>query len=217
MRQAAWIAMAAAAGGGAAAMPGCGAVGFVATVASEVAPPLDVKAEYKGLAQQSVAVLVDADLSILYQQPLTQYELCSAITEKIAAGVPGVKVVDARQVVDFQHRNIYWNTLTYSELASKLQVTRLVLVDVQEYRLHEPGNVNIWRGVIHARIGVAEADGAKPNDQVYSTTILAAYPPDRQEGVVNANQQTIRLGAVDLFSRNVAFKFHDHQEERSRK
>lgn len=209
-----WIGLAAAL---TALLSGCGAAGFVATVAADVAPPLDVKAEYKGLANQSVAVLVDADLSVLYQQPLAQYELCAAVAEKIAAGVPGVKVIDARQIVDFQHRNIYWNTLTYSELAAKLEVKRLVIVDVQEYRLHEPGDVNIWRGVINAHIGVAEADGPKPNDKVYSTTILAAYPPNRQEGVVNAEQQTIRLGAIDLFSRNAAYKFYDHKEERNKK
>jgi hypothetical protein len=201
---------------GLATMAGCPAIGLVAHAVEEVAPPIKVEAQTRTLDNQTVAVLVDASLSILYQHPLVQLEVGQAVSDLLAANVPGVKVIAPKQVVDFQQRNIYWNTATYSDLAKRLGVTRLVIVEIVDYRLHEPGNVNIWRGLMNANVGVAETDGARPNDLAYATTVTAAYPPDSTVGVVNANQQTIRLGTLDLFARGVAGRFYDHTVDRKK-
>jgi hypothetical protein len=198
-------------------LSGCGLVGWVAHGVAGGPPELDIKAEYKGLENKRVAVLVGADTATMYRQPLAQFEVAAILSERIAANVPGVKVVDARQVIDFQNRNIYWSTMSYSELAKRLDVDRIVTVEILEYRLHEPANINIWRGVITASLGVAETDGPKPNDLVYANNVTAAYPPDRPEGVINAEQQTMRLGTLDLFARAAAGKFYDHKETREAK
>jgi len=193
---------------------GCEVAGWLAHGVAGGPPKINVKAEYTALDNQAVAVLVDADMKTLYRQPQARYEICAVMSERIAANVPGVTVLDAKQVVDFQNRNIYWNTSAYSELAKRLGVTRLVIVDLIDYRLHEPGNVNIWRGLISANLGVAETDGSKPNDLAYQSVVQATYPPDNKVGVVNADARTIRLGTLDLFSRAAAGKFYDHREER---
>jgi hypothetical protein len=197
-------------------MSGCPAVGLMAYALEEAAPPVKVLAETHVLDNQTTAVLVDASLGILYQNPLVQLEVGEAVTRLLAAGVPGIKVIDAKQIVDFQQRNIYWNTVSYSDLMKHLGATRLVMIEIIDYRLHEPGNVNIWRGLLSGNITVAGSDGPRPNDLLYASTVTAAYPPDQTIGVVNANQQTIRLGTLDLFARAVAGKFHDHTVERTK-
>lgn len=198
----------------AAAMGGCPAVGWMAHAVSEVAPAKTVEAEYTGLANHKVAVLVDADLGILFQHPLAQLEVTERVSQLLAANVEGITVIEPRQVVDFQQRNIYWNTASYQDIAQRLGVERLVMIELLDYRLHEPGNVNIWRGLISANVRVAETDSAKPNDAVYATTVTAAYPPKGQIGAVNADQRTIRLGVLDLFGRGVGGKFYDQKVER---
>ena len=136
------------------------------------------------------------------------------VSREIAGKVPGVTVLPARQVVDFQQRNIYWNTVGYKQLAERLGVSRVVLIDLSEYRLHEPGNSNVWRGLLSGHAGVAEADSDRPNDLVYATDVTANYPPDKPLGLLNADQRTIRMATLDLFSRAVAGKFYDHTIER---
>jgi hypothetical protein len=202
---------------GAAAMSGCEAVAFVAQGMTPKPAPLLVKAEYRGLENQTVAVLVDAHQALLFEQPLAQVEVSQAVSTKLAGGVPGITVIDARQVVDFQNRNIYWNTVPYSQLARRLGVTRLVLIELTEYRLHEPGNANIWRGVMSGNVAVAEVDAPRPDDLVYDSPVTVAYPPDRPLGVLKSDQRTMRFATLDLFSHAVAGKFHDHKEERSGK
>ncbi len=194
-------------------LAGCNIIGWGAQAfGPDPHAVVDVEAEYFGLENQSVAVLVDADLATLYRFPTAQLETCAAITQQIAAHVPGVSTVDPRQVVDFQQRNIYWNTATYSNLARRLGVKRLVLIELTEYRLHEPGNVNLFRGVIEANVSVAETDGPHPDDLAYSTHVIAAYPPGRPEGVPDADPVTIRKGALDLFALYAAGKFFEHKE-----
>lgn len=199
----------------AAAMTGCEGAGYVASAFSDGKPDVEVDAEYRGLENQRVAVLVDADLATLNRYPLAQLEVCKAISEKLAKNVPGITVVEAKQVVDFQHRNIYWNHTPYADLAKRLNVNRIVTVDLAEYRMHEPGNQYILRGTIAARVGVAETDSERPNDLVYNTPVNVIYPSASSIGAVNQNEKTIRLATLDLFSTGAAGKFYDYKTERT--
>jgi len=196
-------------------LSGCEAAGWLAQGLEGSAPPIQVEAEYQGLQNQRVAVLVDAKLDTMYRHPLAQLEVAKVVSDRIAANVPGATVLNPRQVVDFQQRNIYWNTSTYSELAKRLDVSRLVMIDLSEYRLHEPGNVHMWRGQIAASVGVAETDSDKPDDLAYATVVNVAYPPDKPMGAIKADERTIKLGMYDLFGRAVVGKFHDHERPRS--
>lgn len=195
---------------------GCEAAGFVAyTVAGGEGAKIKVEAEYKGLQEQRVAVLVSADAGLLYRHPNAQLEIGTAVSESIAANVAGVTVIDPADIVAFQQRNIYWSTATYSQLADRLGVSRLVMIEMREYRLHDPGNTVMYRGVASSRIEVAEADAPDPDTPVYATEVSIAYPPNRPEGVPEANPATIRKGLIDAFSRAVVGKFYDHKEPRS--
>ncbi len=195
-------------------MGGCAAVGFVAYALEDPNPPIQYEAEYTGLANQTVAVLVSADKGILYQYPMARLEIAEWLTKGIRANVPGAKALDAKQVVDFQNRNIYWDSKPYSQVAKHLKVSRLVLVELTEYRLHEPGNVNIWQGRFSGTVQVVEANSSRPDDAAYDTQVSVTYPPKSTVGVVNADQRTIRLGTLDLFTRNTVGKFYDHTTNR---
>lgn len=196
-------------------LAGCEAAGFVAyAVAGGEGAKIKVEAEYKGLQGERVAVLVNADPGLLYRHPNAQLEIGTAVSEAIAANVPAVTVIDPSDIVAFQQRNIYWSTATYSRLADRLGVSRIVMVEMREYRLHDPGNTVMYRGVASARIEVAEADAANPDTPLYATEVTVAYPPKRPEGVPNANPATIRKGLIDAFSRVVVGKFHDHKAPR---
>jgi hypothetical protein len=193
---------------------GCNVIGWAAQpFAGEKAPPISVTAEYHGLDGRSVAVVVDADHSTLYQYPTALLEVCTAVTNLIAANVPDVQTVEPRQIVDFQQRNYYWSTMQPAELAHRLGVERLVLITLTEYRTHEPGNVNLYRGVITGSLEVYETESASPNRAAYASVVTAHFP-NTNIGVPNADELTIRKGTLDLFALRAAGRFFDHEEPR---
>lgn len=196
------------------ALPGCEAAGYVADVFSPDKKTVNVTGEYFGLNNQSVAVLVSADLPVLEAYPHAPLEVSSALSEVIAANVPGVKVKDPIAVSQFQTRNIYWSTESYGKLAEKLGVNRLVVVELFKYQTRIPGNAEQYRGVIQARVEVSEADGPTPHNPSYTTDVEAAYPNYTTEGIPYANELAIRKGMLDQFAALAGGRFYDHTVQR---
>lgn len=197
-----------------AAMTGCEAAGYIAQGIAGGEQTVDVTAEYYGLNNQSVAVLVSADLPVLASYPHAPLEVSAALSEDLAANVPGITVKDPIRVSQFQTRNIYWTTEGYGRLAQKLNVSRLIVVELLDYRTRIPGNAEQYRGVIRARVEVAEADGPRPDNPTYSTDVSVAYPTHTSQGIPNVDEKTIRKGALDLFAAMAGGRFYDHQEVR---
>ncbi len=174
---------------------------------------VDVTAEYLGLADQRVAVLVAADGHMLHSYPQAPLHLCKAITSRIARHVPGVTTTIPDQVIRFQEANPYWMNMRYGELAKKLDVDKIVLIDLVEYQTHEPGNAHIWQGLVTANLGVIDAHAQDPDNFVYYNTVTARYPETSSIGLIDADSDSTQLGMVLLFSRKGGGLFYDHQVE----
>jgi len=171
----------------------------------------DVEAQYRGLDNQRVAVLVAADEYTLYRFPKAPAYTTKMVATSIQTNVPGARVADPRQILDFQARNPHWITYRYSDITKQLGVDRLVIIDLTEYRTHEPGNTHVWRGVMGASMAVVEADGADPDDIAVSFDIHVQYPEEGAVGLLDSDDQTMQLGMLQLFARDAVRIFHDHQ------
>ncbi len=194
-------------------LTGCQGLGWLGEGMGGGKKKIDVEARYLGLDNQSVAVLVSADEYILAQYPNADLSVCSAVTRKIAANVPGVTVTGPAQVMTFQQSNPYWSTLPFDELVAKLNVQRIVLIDLIEYRTHEPGNAHVWQGLVSANVGVIEADAADPDRMAINETVSAKFPENSDIGLLNTDDQTVELGMLQLFARDASGLFYDHQIE----
>ncbi len=171
----------------------------------------DVKAQYLGLENKSVAVIVAADEFTLYRYPRARYFTSAAVSSAIQAAVPGVSLVDPRQITAFQEQQPYWTTMPYSQLANALGVERLIVIDLADYSTHEPGNMHIWRGVMSGNVAVIEADAADPDDITVSFDIAVQFPETGAVGLLDESDETMQLGMLKLFARNTARLFHDHE------
>ncbi|MCC6681513.1 MAG: hypothetical protein IT445_11485 [Phycisphaeraceae bacterium] len=192
---------------------GCQGFGWLGEGAAGGKKKINVDARYLGLDNQSVAVLVSADQYILAQYPNVDLAVCSAVTRKIASNVPGVTVTNPTQVMTFQKNNPYWSTLPYEELIARLGTQRVVLIDLIEYRTHEPGNAHVWQGLISANVGVIEADAADPDRMAINEIVSVKFPENSDIGMLNSDDQTVELGMLSLFSRDAAGLFYDHKIE----
>ena len=174
---------------------------------------VNVQAEYLGLANQRIAVMVAADSHMLYQYAEARDNVCRAITAGIAKNVPGVTITIPDLLSDFQDDNPYWINMRYGELAKRLDVDMIVLVDLIEYQTHEPGNAHLWQGLITGNIGVIDAHSPDPDNFVFQNTVTVQFPEDSTVGVIDSDDDTIQLGMVTLFARRGGGLFYDHQIE----
>ncbi len=174
---------------------------------------VDVTAEYLGLADQRLAVMVAADSHMLSSYPDAPLHICKTITARIANHVPGVTTTIPDQVLKFQAANPYWMNMRYGDLAKKMGVDKIVLIDLVEYQTHEPGNAHIWQGLVTANLGVIDADAPDPDNFVYYNTVSVRFPETSSVGIIDADDETIQLGMVVLFARKGGGLFYDHQIE----
>ena len=192
-------------------LTGCDMVGW--TLDSTVGGPKEVKvaAEYKGLAGKRVAVIVAADEQTLYGHPGAPLSISKAVSSQLASALPDVKVSNPEQVVDFQRKNPYWATLPYKMLLKRLDVDRLIIIDLATYSTHEPGNTHVWRGVVTASVSVADAEVENPNNLTYTQAVGARFPESQPVGVLDAEESTIEMGLNREFATRVATLFFEHQ------
>ncbi len=192
---------------------GCNLLGFAAHVVTggDSGKTVTVAAEYRGLEHRTVAVLVSADEYTFFEYPDASEAVCRQASAGLAANVPGIELVDPLQISRFQQENPFWNTLRFTELLKRLQVDRIIYVDLVQYALHEPGNVHLWRGSMVTNVAVAASDAPNADNFVYKKTLQIRFPEADSIGLLNANQQTIRLGMLRDFSRELVDLFRDHE------
>ncbi|MCH7551608.1 MAG: hypothetical protein IIA35_07925 [Proteobacteria bacterium] len=87
---------------------------------------IEVLPQYSGLENQTVAVLVEADLSTLYEHPDTVAKIAGGVVGRIRRDVPSAQVVDPGMVINWQYRTPQWNALPYGQIAEHLDVEGLL-------------------------------------------------------------------------------------------
>ncbi|MHC5004122.1 MAG: hypothetical protein ACYTJ0_13480 [Planctomycetota bacterium] len=171
---------------------------------------IEVPPEYNGLEGKSIAVLVDADLSVLYQHPQLVAAVCTGVSQRIVSNVPGSSVLNPQAVLAWQYRTPQWGALPYGEVADMLNVERVVYIDIFEYRLNPPGNSWIWDGMCAADIGIVERDGIDVDMFTTMFQVNASYPEVQGVGRESANQSQIQTGLLYQFVQEVGYLFYLH-------
>ncbi|MEM6459529.1 MAG: hypothetical protein AAF710_09080 [Planctomycetota bacterium] len=198
-------------------MGGCNVIAWGAQAArGDEDAPVPVEAQYTDLVDQRVAVMVSADEFTLFRFPRATSRVGQAVSNGIAANVEGAAVSLPAQVDAFQRGNPYWITTRPSRLLDRLGVDRLVVIDLNEYRTHEAGNANVWRGVVDATVSVYEADGEDPDNRTFEAQVRAEYPEGSQFGLVSqtADEATIEAAVLQVFALRAGGLFYDHRDVR---
>lgn len=173
-----------------------------------------VAAEYDGLQGKSYAVAVYGDRVLQGSQPTLLPRLTNRISLRLAdsslTGASGF--VPAQAVLELQFANPDWAGWSYERLAEEFGVDRLIVVEIYEYRLNEPGNAYLWDGLIAAKVGVVEADGPIPNEFSFSKDIQVRFPNETGMGPSDFTRQQVQAGVEQRFVDRVTWLFYEHQE-----
>lgn len=219
------------------ALSGCMIAGIAAVAADtwEKTGSHMVFAEYDGLFGERVAVIVNADMSIRMEEPNIDGDLQLLITARletppdakgIYAGVrtgvdpktgqasdQSVRFVPYQTVRQFQLRNPSWPAWPFEDVAKALGATRLIIIDIYEYRFNEPGNAYLWNAQMTARISVIESNTGYVDDYAYEREVRVRFPD--HEGVTrnDMSQRVVRGRLVSRFVDRVCWLFYDHEEK----
>lgn len=174
-----------------------------------------VFAEYQGLTDNTYAVIVTAPRSIQGEHPRLVSSLTNAIGARLASANEQVLAkgfVPGPRVLEFQYTTPQWSAWSYEELLEHFGVDRLIVVDLYEFRLREPGNRYVWDGIISSRVGVVEAETGAPNEFMFTRELRIRYPDDGGFTAADFTQAHVEASLKDRFANRVSWLFFDHEE-----
>ncbi|MDA0803082.1 MAG: hypothetical protein O2819_04930 [Planctomycetota bacterium] len=201
-----------AAGAVAAALAGCFIPGLTAAIGDNIERSKDIEilAQYRGLENKTVAILFHADMAVQYEHPTAVANMAINMAVKLQAQVSGIRVLNQRTALQWMHLNPSWPMMPYSVIAEELDVERIVVVDLFEFRLTPPGNRWIWDGVAAANVGVVESDGLDSDAFSDEFMVKAEFPTVKGLSIEQATRPNVETGLQKLFLDDVAYLFYDH-------
>ncbi|MDG2094098.1 MAG: hypothetical protein P8J89_02370 [Phycisphaerales bacterium] len=191
---------------------GC-AVGYIAAGMQqnfEYQKLVEVLARYDGLEHQTVAVVVDADLATLYEHPMLCDTVAEGVSKRLQDKVSGIRILPQPIVRNWKFSTPQWNALPYGDIAKQLNVDRVVLVDIQNFRLHPRGNRWMWDGQCIAMVGIIERDNIEPDELADIYQVSARFPKLKELDRESATENAIRTGLYVEFIKNVGWLFYPH-------
>ena len=197
-------------------MSGCILVGLSSAIGANIEKQkqIEVLAKYRGLENKSVAVLAHSDQRTAYEFPTAIPNIVGNMVLILDKNVPGVRVLDPRYSVTWMHQTPGWPTLPLADLAKELDVDRVIVIDIFEYRLNPEGNSFLWDGVAGANVSVVERDGIDPDSFAEEFQVISKFPDMEGIGKAQAGPREIEIGRQKTFVDLVGFLFYDHVEEK---
>lgn len=166
-------------------------------------------AQYEGLVGKSFAVLVSADRGIQADYPEIVPRLSRRIAEEIVANVDVSGYVPGPVMLQYQYENPSWSAMAFGEVAEELGVDRLIVVDLQEFRLNDPGNQYLYDGVAAASINVIEADGSTPDDVTQELFVRVTFPDAGGFGPEDFARSQVISVLASRFINRATWPFYD--------
>ena len=173
---------------------------------------IEVLPRYDGLEHHSVAVLVDAPLDLQYTKPELLDQVSGGMMSRLQEHVPNIKMLHPMQVRNWQFTTPQWNAMAFGEMVEELGVDRIVLVDIQEFRLHPRGNRWLWEGVCRASVGVIERDGYDTDSFADLWEVSSQFPDIEGLDRDSATEWEVQTGLLSEFIKQTSYLFYTHIE-----
>jgi hypothetical protein len=198
-------------------LPGCAILGFGGAMVDSYRrnSTKTVKGEYNGLKGKNWAVVIIADRSVQAEFSDLVPWLSGKISERLTdeqSKIAAAGMVPSARVLRYTYDHPSWVTMPYSELARELQVNRLIVVEITEYRLNDPGNQYLWAGHASGTVGVVEADTSMPDEFAFEKSIRVRFPDDDSYGQNDIGRPTVATALGQRFLDRVTWLFYSHQE-----
>jgi len=199
-------------------LSGCEVAGYVSHTI-----PRHVDAAYKGLATQSVIVMVWVDPGLKMDYPDLRLDIASSLQDKLidveSTQKPDllkgtVFPVRASTVIANQENHPEWDNESVTTTAAKFDGTRLIYLEIKDFSLHA-GAPELYRCTLSGDLKVVEMKDGSAKVAFSENEISVVYPKDSpKDGLPIGTDSTNTQGTVDAFTTEVAKRFYPHDEDR---
>lgn len=198
---------------------GCSALGFLGAMEESRRrnSTKTIAEQYSGLKGKKWAVVVIADRIIQADHPMIVAYITTRVTERLAdpkhnATIGATGYIPAPDLLQYLYEHPRWKSMPRSELAKELGVDRLIVIDLEEYRLNEPGNQYVWAGVATGAVGVIEADGPNADEFSFEKPVKVKFPDKDGFGPQDLPRAGVATTLANRFIDRAAWLFYTHEE-----
>lgn len=194
---------------------GCNIVGFFGALEEQRrrTGKVWVDGQYDGLEDQKVAVVVDASDEIYATagEPIVR-TILAGIIARLEANANAQSIVPEVEIqrVLYDEPNLLDHTFDY--VAARFEVDRLIVIQLDEFRLAEPGNQYVWNGQVAGNLLVIEADSYIEDDVRFEQNVNITYPDQPNTTIDDLDGQAVLLELIRRFSNRSSWFFYRHQE-----
>jgi hypothetical protein len=176
--------------------------------------------EYKKLDHQSIGVMVWADRGIVIDWPDIQLDVAGAVQSKLeAAQKAGRKELAGAtfpvlpaSIARYQRDHPEIEAYPITDVAPKLGVSRLIYIEIQDFRTRSEAAVELFHGSLSANVKILEIADGKATAGYDVDGLRVVYPKNSpEEGAMEGQDVQIYAGTLDAFSSELCLKLLRHQ------
>ncbi len=171
-----------------------------------------IPAEYGGLSEKTFAVVCTASRAIEAEHPGITARINQRINDRLIQNANGSAAIPSSDLLMVLYNTPQWPAMTRSDIAKLLGVQRLVVIEIVEYRLNEPGNQYVWDGGVAGIVSVYESDSALPDDPIYEKAISITFPDSTGFMRTDIPEAAVTTELSNRFVNRAAWLFYDHEE-----
>ncbi|CAN5767036.1 hypothetical protein BH11PLA1_BH11PLA1_04150 [soil metagenome] len=169
--------------------------------------------EYSGLKGKTFAVIVTADRATQAEYPAVVARFATLIAKRIKEYESGTTgFIPGERVLQYQFDHPRWVSMTYEDLGKTLGVDRLIIVEMLEYRLVDPGNKYLWKGLSRCNVGVVEVDSALPDDMAFRKAVTVNFPDTDGYSPADMSGDAVNTVLSNRMIDRVSWLFYTHDE-----
>lgn len=172
----------------------------------------EVNAEYLGITGKSFAVVCTANRLIQSDQPGLTARVIERVNNRLIQNADPGYAIPSADLLTVLYNTPQWPAMTRGEVATLLGVDVLVVVEIIEYRLNEPGNQYVWDGTGSCVVSVYEAENALPDDPVFEKAIRVAFPDSSGFMRTEIPESAVTTELSNRMINRIAWLFYTHEE-----
>ncbi|MGD9791038.1 MAG: hypothetical protein AB7Q00_08330 [Phycisphaerales bacterium] len=196
-------------------LPGCGAGALFGGMLSnwERTGSHTVEPKYSGLEGKSFAILASAPRMVEAEYPDLANELLGRVAERLYHDAGASGFIPPPQSLKYMYDNPNWIAAAYGQTAQDLGgVQRLIVIEIIDYRLREPGNNYEWSGMASANVSVIEADSVAPDAVAWQQLVQIRFPTKPGYGPDQFDARFVSSALLARLTDRCAWLFYKHKE-----
>ena len=172
----------------------------------------EVEAEYDGISGKSFAVVVSSDRLIEANNPGISARLTQRVNDRLIQNANPSYAIPSQDLLTVLYNTPQWPALPRGEVAEMLGVERLIVFELTEYRLNEPGNKYIWDGSASGIVTVYESDSGFPDDPIFEKAIRVQFPDSRGYMRTEIPESAVTTELANRLTNRISWLFYLHEE-----